>query len=315
MTTESSRADTRRRIILHCGAPKTGSTSLQNFFADNRATLAEDGVAYPLRFFRRGEVDPLHDGFKRLRARKRPEEKLFEDMRARVDAFFQEDGVRTLLISNESILGEPFHPDRRGFFPKHGESAKQLARIFEGYDVSVVYFIRDFESFLPSYYVQYVRMGGYLSFERFCAHMGSETLSWQPVVTSLRKAFGAANVACFDAADMRRAPDATIKAAFGAFMPSLPAFDAARYNQNQAVGAAVLGCYRVMNRLLDNMFPIARRRQVRPLVRQYLFEPLAYLSRLASGSSKPEPVAPPPAKQAIKWQQQYRADRTALGLN
>jgi len=37
-----------RRLVLHVGIPKTGTTSLQQFFFDNRAALLEQGILYPV---------------------------------------------------------------------------------------------------------------------------------------------------------------------------------------------------------------------------------------------------------------------------
>jgi hypothetical protein len=315
LSEQTAETEQRRRIILHCGAPKTGSTSLQNYFADNADQLKADGVVYPPRFFRRSLVDPLHESFTRLRVGKRPEDSLMSEARARLDALFADGGVHTVLISNESILGEPYHADQRGFFPEHAAAIKQLGRLFEGYDVTVVYFIRDFEGFLPSYYVQYVRMGGYLTFDRFCAHVGRDNISWQPVLRALRKAFGEQNVFCWEAAAMRQAPVRVVQEAFGSLFPSLPEFDPTHYNRNQSVGQGVLAFYRAMNRLLDTSMSKRRRRKVRPLMRQYMFEPLAYISRFFSRGGKPEPVDPPPAKQVLRWRQQYAEDREALGFS
>ena len=36
-----------RRVILHIGLPKTGTTYLQTLFAANRSALAEQGIYYP----------------------------------------------------------------------------------------------------------------------------------------------------------------------------------------------------------------------------------------------------------------------------
>ena len=52
------------RIILHPGAPKTGSTSLQHYFCDHAAALEAAGMLVPKRRLRQGEVDPLHRDMK-----------------------------------------------------------------------------------------------------------------------------------------------------------------------------------------------------------------------------------------------------------
>jgi hypothetical protein len=41
------KADLGRRVILHIGLPKTGTTYLQTLFAANRSALAEQGIYYP----------------------------------------------------------------------------------------------------------------------------------------------------------------------------------------------------------------------------------------------------------------------------
>jgi hypothetical protein len=42
-----NKADLGRRVILHIGLPKTGTTYLQTLFAANRSALAEQGIYYP----------------------------------------------------------------------------------------------------------------------------------------------------------------------------------------------------------------------------------------------------------------------------
>jgi len=37
-----------KKIILHVGAPKTGSTFLQRHFCENQSILRSEGVYYPL---------------------------------------------------------------------------------------------------------------------------------------------------------------------------------------------------------------------------------------------------------------------------
>lgn len=44
----ASTRGTRKRIVLHAGLPKTGTTYLQRRFVDNRDWLAAHGVAYPV---------------------------------------------------------------------------------------------------------------------------------------------------------------------------------------------------------------------------------------------------------------------------
>ena len=307
---------TKRRIILHCGAPKTGSTSLQHFFADNLPALEKDGVFYPPRFLRKRMVDPLHLVLRGLRARPRSKDTLLPQARARLDAIFTMRGVHTVLLSNESLLGEPFVAGAQGFFPHHALNVQLLAELFAGFDVQVVYFVRDFESFMPSYYVQYVRMGGFLSFEDFCAHIGDHNLSWQPILDTLGHAFGAANIHCHRSESLRLTPADTVAVAFGQFMPSLPTFVAEKYNQNPSVGPVVLSVYRGINRLVAALVPRRYHRRIRPLMRQYAYEPIAYLSGLlTTAKARQRPAYRPTLVQATHWRTQYENDLARLEIN
>lgn len=271
----------RRRIILHPGAPKTGSTSLQFYFRENVDVLERAGIVYPVRMIRDGQVDALHTHLVRMRTQAKSE-KALRAARGRLDALFNSSGAHSLLLSNESLLGEPFHGNRPGFFPYHEKWVATLKRLFEGYDVEVVYFIRSFESFLPSYYVQYIRRGGTLTLRGFCAHISQETsrggISWCPLVAALRSAFGTDKVWIYDHAVLRAEPADTVRAAFGRYAPGLPDFSTADYNQNPSVGGGVLVTYRLLNRVFSRIVPHAHRRHLRPKMRKFLFTPLSLFS-------------------------------------
>lgn len=49
----------RRRLILHVGQAKAGSTAIQNYLTDQRAALCREGILFPETYFaRRNSVDP-----------------------------------------------------------------------------------------------------------------------------------------------------------------------------------------------------------------------------------------------------------------
>ncbi|WP_420429939.1 hypothetical protein [Kordiimonas sp.] len=295
----------RRRIILHLGAPKTGSTSLQYYLAENTGALERAGIVYPERMIQHGKVDMLHTHLVQMRTRSKPEA-AFAAARARLNTLFEKSGAHSLLLSNESLLGEPYHADKAGFFPHHAKWVAELKRLFEDYDVDVIYFTRSFESFLPSYYVQYVRKGGALTLKDFCAHVRHGDISWCPLVASLKVAFGDENVRIFDHAALKDKPADTIRATFGRYAPALPDFNATEYNQNPSVGGGVLAAYRLLNRLFSSIAPHARQRHLRPKMRKYLFAPLA-------GFSNKQPPKLP-AAEAAELRALFEQDRAALGL-
>ncbi|WP_417465771.1 hypothetical protein [Kordiimonas sp.] len=295
----------KRRIILHLGAPKTGTTSLQYYLSENREVLESAGVVYPERMIQGGQVDPLHTHLVQMRTRRNPEV-AFDGARARLAALFEASGAHSLLLSNESLLGEPYHEDKPGFFPHHEKWIGELARLFDGYEVQVIYFIRNFATFLPSYYVQYVRKGGTKTLREFCDHVTEDDLSWCPLIKGLQIAFGPDNVRIFEHAALREHPAQEVRDVFGRYAPELPDFCASSYNQNPSVGNNILAVYRLLNRIFAVLVPSARKRHLRPKMRQYLFGPLA----LISGNRRPRLEA----DLASKLREIYARDRKALGL-
>ncbi len=293
------------RIILHLGAPKTGSTSLQYYLSENREVLESAGVVYPERMIQGGQVDPLHTHLVQMRTRRNPDD-AFDAARVRLAALFEARGAHSLLLSNESLLGEPYHDDKPGFFPHHEKWIGELVRLFDGYEVQVIYFIRNFTTFLPSYYVQYVRRGGTKTLREFCDHVTGGNLSWCPLIDSLRAAFGSSNVRVFEHTALREHPAETVRGVFGRYVSGLPDFCASSYNQNPSVGNNILAVYRLLNRIFAALVPSARERHLRPKMRQYLFGPLA----LMSGNRRPGLEA----DLASKLREIYARDRKALGL-
>jgi hypothetical protein len=278
---------------------------LQFFFADQHEALARDGVVCPGRFISKGAVDPVHDHFLAMR-REGERERAVAAGRARLMELGALPGIHTVLLSNESVLGEPVMPGNPAFFPRLDPSVSALRALFDGYDVEVVYFIRPFTDFIPSFYVQHVRKGAVQSFEDFCAALDGDSLRWTRVVAALVQAFGADRVHVYEHAALRARPAETCRAAFGPYAPGLPDFAAGSYSRNRSVGPGMLALYRGMNRVFERLVPSRHRRAGRRIMRKYIFSTLAPLSR--GGKLRP------PAVLAAAWQAAYAADLQALGL-
>lgn len=144
-----------RRIILHIGANKTGSSALQCGFARYRRELREAGVFYPGHpgiersasgGFSSGNADDIR-AF--LIARFRPpdfsEDAFFAELRRRLDA----GSVPTILFSNEGLHNAD--PERlqilRDFLKGHCDH------------IDIYYYVRNFLDHAYSCYVQDVKMG------------------------------------------------------------------------------------------------------------------------------------------------------------
>lgn len=118
-----------RRILLHVGSPKCGSTYLQSVLLRNAALLAEHGIRYP------------HDGGGHPGNAAR----IDQLDRAGYDRLF-EDGMHTVILSHEDL----FSMARRG---------RPLAEFAgtDGAEVHVLAFLRPFSEFVFGDYSQFMK--------------------------------------------------------------------------------------------------------------------------------------------------------------
>ncbi len=188
-----------KKIIFHCGSAKTGSTTFQNFLWAHRQSLAAQGIHYCPRFIRRGNIDPLNIAVRDMKQSNKQADAI-KNGRARLAQLFENDGFHTVIISNESAVGDPFSDACDGFFPHQNLALDGLVKMFEGYDVVPVFCIRDQASLLPSFYGQRVRQGAAYSLRDYSEKLQAYDLSWRPVIDRLHARFGTKNftLLCFE---------------------------------------------------------------------------------------------------------------------
>ncbi len=183
----------KRRLILHLGLSKTGTTSIQAFFRQNPDTLAEAGIVYP----KPGTPRPGHPWFqptllKPNPGRERNHAALAEEIRRRrVDAAdasidttlwsaaFQqidESGAHTAIISYENFY-------RRTELYRFDVLASRMS----AFDVWGVVYLRPQEDWAISLYGQSVRGRARLTtpFARFAASLRGH-LTYSAVLDKIR---------------------------------------------------------------------------------------------------------------------------------
>lgn len=271
-----------KRVILYAGAHKTGSTTLRYYFDQHFDELRGGGVYFAKRALRENQVDPLHNYFRAL-WHSPDEDTAVASARVRLAEIFSKPGVHTLLIVNPTLLGNPFHPPSEALYPSADRIVHGLSRIFSDYDVELIYFVRDFSGFVPSFYCQEIRKGGSISFKHYTRQISWEGLSWVPTVNLLRDAFGAEKVHVYDYEDLSRDYCGTIQNVFSPFLPAglLPVERPT--TRNTGFGGLVLDYYRLINWLAKTLAPARYERAVRKTVALYFIEPL----NRVIGSRKP----------------------------
>lgn len=126
-----------KRVILHAGPPKTGTSGLQNWFRRNRDLLRNAGVDYPDRFA------PGEDKHVFLVPEFRQQPAL-----PQLTAILNECDGETLLLSNEGLANH--------FDDFHTDSLARFRELTASLDVSIILVRRDPEAWTRSYYKQCV---------------------------------------------------------------------------------------------------------------------------------------------------------------
>ena len=157
-----------RRVFLHVGAPKTGTSYLQSTLANNRALLAEHGVSYPStpsgsHFEAAIDLTDHRWGGRLDRARGEWDKLAGAAMKASGDA----------VISHEVLA------------PATPEQVRRAQAALEGAELHVVYTARDLGRQIPAEWQETVKHRGRRRFSRFleqvtaASRVGSDQWFWR----------------------------------------------------------------------------------------------------------------------------------------
>ncbi|MEM8746833.1 MAG: hypothetical protein AAGF91_09040 [Actinomycetota bacterium] len=178
-------------IVLHLGAHKTGTTSLQRALRDSTDDLAAAGWVFqgkrvgPLR----SVFSVVHDRHGLPRSTASPsasDDELVDRLRTEVGAILASG--RRLVVSDETLFGQP--GVRRGLYPDADRVADVVGRAFEGMSVLPVLVIRRQPEFLESWYVQTVKQGGGRTFDEFLESIDLDSVSWTTYARRLSEWLG-----------------------------------------------------------------------------------------------------------------------------
>lgn len=142
------------RLIVHIGAPKTGTTAVQKFLFRNRGALAQQGVLYPAGGMLNGAHHLIGAAIFPGRVNRLKGVRQDEVMARAVDEIRQEIASRnpgTVVLSTEYLWGE-----------LSSANIRRLLDPFRDMTLEVVAYLRRQDLFAQSLYVQAVK-GGYAS--------------------------------------------------------------------------------------------------------------------------------------------------------
>lgn len=155
----------KKRLIIHIGMHKTGSSSIQRFLSRNRYLLRAWGVYYPTSRGAGGQRQPKHNALFSAISHQadfnepHPELESGGEQVHRLIRQIERARCTTAIISAEGLSGEK--PD----------FAKALAPLAEAFDVQIIAFIRRHDVWVESFYKQMVlsrEVREARSFDAFC---------------------------------------------------------------------------------------------------------------------------------------------------
>ena len=164
-----------KKITIHLGAHKTGSTHLQSRLEKSQYILNPNGISYiPLNTFR--------ENFKKFKNNSEP---LIQSLKSYMNS-------QHVLISDEQILGN-IRGLHNGTYPLVKRNLQSLLAEFKGINIEFHLTIRNYEDFFISSYFEFLRQQEYINFTRFFRNINRIGFSWVDLVNEINSA-GAENL-------------------------------------------------------------------------------------------------------------------------
>lgn len=247
-----ARATGRKTILLHVGAHKTGSTTIQQTFYANREILKKNGISYLsannadqifcIHFTRRQDYGAIFKPVGGLSPAERVEKRVAE---VRRDIETAETDVIALSSENFSVLSKSGLIRLRDFLAPYG-------------DISVVYFYRDLVPWLASHSQQLAKAG---TVDRPLPYGKGITRLYQ-IPKQLIEVFGAENVTMrnFDDAVKAGLLDTVIT---GFDVPTMAQMGIEEVRSNEGISAEAVRLFYLYN----SFYPMGHPERKPPLVK------------------------------------------------
>ena len=231
-----------KKVIIHIGQYKTGSTSIQKLLWESRSELLKNGILYPESFTRDCAHFLVSD---MLRIEYRNKDFYTDLVPLREEIENSSAGVA--VISCESLSGATvrrFAPDMMMYM------WRRLADLFEGYDVRIVFYVRRQDESIDSRIIQEIKgqaRKSTISYESFLSE--SSALNYHFFYSLLEEVFGSGTV---DARlyDRKSVFKSDIRYDFLHYLGlPLGAISVPASEDNVSPSAKLVGFYRVINTL------------------------------------------------------------------
>jgi hypothetical protein len=173
------------RLVLHVGAPKTGTKLIQKTLRANGSRLAENGVDVLLRDAYNSLAEGASVRWRRGRADVDVHVAVGDALRARLEE------APTVLVSHEDLLG-PIASFRQGgrLYPDAAQVLRSLIARGRPDSVTITLSVRSPDRYVESVYLQLVRVGSTMRFDEYLRPIQPHQLSWLDLARRIEAAAG-----------------------------------------------------------------------------------------------------------------------------
>ena len=172
----------KKRVYLHIGTHKTGTTTIQKKLKEYKRDLAKEGFS----------VIAIPNKLKGLMTISDHEEISFYSELLSDVVGKENDNEQNIIISWEGFSGNYYNG-----YNNSNLIAEVVKNCFptELYDVNVIIYLRAQDSFIESLYTQEIHAGGDCNFHEFCSTLNIyNDFDWANLISSYTGEFGKANV-------------------------------------------------------------------------------------------------------------------------
>ncbi|WP_234571681.1 hypothetical protein [Rhodohalobacter sp. 614A] len=174
-----------KRLFIHIGTQKTGTTTIQSILSKYNNKLLGEGICYLGRF---PEIA------RKVRGLTRFEPELVDELRdeaSRNISLPKHKNIHTYVVSNEKFSG-----DKMISYRNAGLIASLLKETFEpfSFDIQIIVYLRRQDSFIESTYAQRIYSGAIYSFDEFMEHFDENDFHWNDFLKQYADVFGKENI-------------------------------------------------------------------------------------------------------------------------
>jgi len=254
-------------LVVHVGAHKTGTSLIQKYFRDRAPDFSNSKVA----LVPRGDCNQLIGwGSALIDSPLLLRDRLEDELSAEPNS---------IVVSHENTLGRPFMTGHSGLYPHATAHLEALAEVLRGMDVRIVFYVREIPDFVESYYLQTIHEGAWHSFDEWYEGIDGASLSWNPVVNSLDRVFGAKSSIVVDFGEIKYGQDEFLSR----FMirSGIPLPPKVRYKPRRNASISEVGL-----EIALRVNPFLENREHRSAMRKFLQE---YFSNATGPRARPMP--------------------------